>query len=119
MAGINGFTGLIGSFPRGTTVPLVFTLVDGAGAAIDVTDAYIYLKISTAEAGAPGDTEVTISPSDAVGGVFTGEITDTDSLALTAGTKYYDLKYLASDGKIYTFDQGKIAVYSTVNERIA
>ncbi len=119
MAGINGFTGLISNFPRGTTVPLRFDFVDADGVAIDITGSQVYVVISTSSAGTASDLELTFSPSDASGGIVTGDITDTQTLALTARTYYYSCKYVDSAGKAYTFDQGTLKIYAAVNERIA
>jgi len=116
---INDFNGYLGDFPRGTTVPVEFELVDADGVAIDVTDCSIYIMLSTSSSGEQAaDVETTISPSDPTNGIFTGDISDTDTLTLTPGTYYYSMKFINAAGKAYTFDQGKIKVFKSVNPRI-
>ena len=119
MSGLKGYPGYLSDFPRGTTVPIKFSLVDD-DVVIDVTSGKVYVGFSTTLPGtAPLDLEVEIDPLVAASGTFGGEITGTQSLTLTAGKTYYSIKFIDANDKPYTIDYGKIKILPAVNVRIA
>ena len=122
MANFSMWPNYLQSFPRGTTIPLKFTLSDPDGNAIDVTGGIVLLSFSTSYPGGATPTlEVEIEPlsGSESSGVLVGEITDTESLTLTAGTIYYSMKYIDSNDKAYTFDMNKIKILNEVSDRIS
>lgn len=118
MAGRNGFPGLVGDFPRGTTIPLTFTFKDPDGNPVDVTNCKVYFLLSLNEDGTPVAIESVMSAADPVNGVIYGEMSDSETLALTANKYYYSLKFIDAAGRAFVFDQGKVKVFEAVNPRV-
>ena len=117
MAGYKHFPGYLTDFPRGTTVPIRFTMQDEDEVAVDVTGGKVYLAFAYTLAGTVV-LEVEIDPLVAVNGTVAGEVTGTESLTLVAGNIYYSLKFIDTNDKPYTFDMGKIKILPAVNVRI-
>ncbi len=119
MTALHSFPGLLSDFPRGTTVPLRFDIVDTEGTAIDVTGGKVYLRISKRQDGDTADLIVELNPTTPAEGLFTGRISDTETLSLEHGEYFYSLKFIDSSDDTYTFDMGQIDVFICVHDRIA
>jgi hypothetical protein len=121
MPDFSQYPNLLENFPRGTTVPMRFRMVDPDGNVIDVTSGIVVLAFSTSYPGTATPTlEVEISPvsgSETLG-LFAGEISASDSLTLSAGSIYYDMKFIDLNDKPYTFDMNKIKILNEVSDRI-
>ena len=120
MADFSQYPGLLENFPRGTTVPIKFEMKDPDGVIVDVTGGKVFLAFSTSYPGTATPTlEVEIDPGDPTLGEFEGEITGTQSLTLTAGSIYYEFKFIDVNDKPYVFDMQKIKILNEVSDRIA
>ena len=122
MAGIDGQPGAsFRNFTRGETLSFTFSFkVDGV--AVDVTGWKIYIAFTSTldcqDATAP-DLEVVLLPTDAAGGIISGEVTDDETFALPKGEYYARAKYIKADDRAYMIDKARISVYACVNPRRA
>lgn len=119
MSGIDGFPGFLRDFTRGTTKDFTIRITKD-GAAVDITGAKFIVAFveELKEEQTPALRKEITSLTDPGNGETTGEITDTESLALTAGKWYYTVRYITSAGKTYVIDKGKIKLYEALIEDV-
>jgi len=90
---------------QGDDVELVMTFVDSDGDAVAITGGTIKLKISESLSDSNTDADFydgDVTITDGATGVATANITDADTKAMGVGSYYFQGRYIASDGKIYS-----------------
>lgn len=113
--GLNGFSGFLSDFVRGTTIDFQIVMSQD-GSPIELTGAKFYITFAQdLDTTTAPDLSITISTFSAPAtGVATGQITDTQTLALAAGVYYYSVRYVTSGGATYVIDFGTVEVFDCV-----
>jgi hypothetical protein len=119
MAGINGYPGFIGDFVRGTTKDFVIT-VSRDGVPVDITGSKFYISFAyDVNPNTPPELVIIIDPpTHPTEGKTIGQITDTETWSLNAGTVYYSVRYIDPTGQAYVIDMAKIKVNEAVSDQI-
>ncbi len=121
--GINNYDGSsFRCFTRGDTLPFSFAFLDEDGEVVDVTDWHLYVSFSSAlncsDPGCSGSglvVEVEIPVTDAVNGLFEGQINDEQTLSISCGLTYASIKYTNSNSHTHVIDMCQLEVYPNVN----
>lgn len=97
-----------------------FTITDSTGAAVDLSDlsdAQWTLKRHQSSTTATLSKVLDSGVSDASGstGIITVTLSDADTLSLTPGLYYYELRVEESDGTISTLAVGDFTLYPTID----
>ena len=120
MAGLNGYPGFISDILRGDTKDFVIE-ISRNGAAVDISGAkFVIVFKAEFDPEAPAIMTKTIDPpTDPTNGKTDGELTDTETLALSPGQLYYTVRYINPAGKAYVIDMGKIEVLQCLDKTIS
>ena len=122
VTGLDGHAGTsFVEFTRGETVPFTFQFMESDEVTpIDVTGYTIYiayaLSVDCDDLVLP-ELEVTILPTDALAGIMSGEMTDTESFGLASGNIYVSARYVKADGRTYVIDKAMHQIYNCINPR--
>lgn len=119
MTGINGFTGFISDFVRGTTKDF-FISIQRNGEIANITGCKFYVTFSKS-INPTQDVALEIiidPPTSPLTGETTGTITDTETFSLSAGIYYYSVRFVNSEGATYVIDMGQVKVYEAVSGRL-
>ena len=124
MKGIDEFSNkesIFDDFTKGTTLQFTLNFFENDGVTpLDVTDWEVWLAFSKKKDCNAPELEIQIPLINALGGIFSGDITDTETFTLDGDKKYYaSAKYIRNDGASFVFDKAKLKVYNCVNPRIA
>lgn len=113
---------VITEITRGSTERWTFRITM-EGVAQNITGWKFYLAISNTLDGLASTilVEIGADPTSPTTGIVVLTMTDSQSLALTAGRKYYDLKYSKpiGGGELWSIDSGVLEVFECVNPRVA
>jgi hypothetical protein len=119
MAGINGYPGFISDFVRGTTKDFIIS-ISRDGQPVDITGSKFYITFAYDQdpATAPALEIVIDPPTNPTEGKTLGEITDTDTWSLNAGSVYYSVRYINASGAAYVIDMAKIKVNEAISDQL-
>lgn len=119
--GINNYLGTsFRCFTKGDTLPFKFTFKNPDGSPIDVTGYQLWIYMSDKQAVPTTDPQtqnlvsVAIPITDAVNGVFSGTVTDTDTNTLPDGIAYAQAVYTNNAGESFIIDMAMLEVYPAV-----
>ena len=115
--GMNNYSGeLFRCFTKGDTLPFKFTFPAG----YDITDCQVWVVFSDVKAESPATEltqnllEVQIPITDLPGGVFSGEVSDSETHGLPAGITYGQIKFISASGQTRIMDMCTLEVYPTL-----
>ena len=115
------YPNVITEITRGSTEKWTFRITKG-GVAQDITGWKFYLALSDTISGVKSAilVEIGATPSSPSTGIVILSMTDSQTLALEAGRKYYEIKYSkpTGDGELWTVDMGPVTVFECVNPRV-
>lgn len=112
---INNYSGAsFRCFTAGDTLPFEFTLGNADGSYLDVTDWTIEIAISKELDSASG-LKVTIPLTDVTNGIFKGNISNTETGALTPGINYAIAKFITNTSEEYIIDMCLLEVYQNLD----
>lgn len=114
------YPNLIKEITRGSTEEWAFRFTRN-GVPENVTGWKLYLSFSTRRNGeVPDIGEFVFNPSNPASGLFTPKLTDSQTLAISAGILFYELKYgkPIGDGELRTVDQGTCRIFESGNPRV-
>lgn len=119
--GINNYSGkAFRCFTKGDTLPFRVSFKDADGNVPDVTDyeVWVYMSDQQAVDGVDPQTqnllEVQIPMTDLAGGVFEGNVSDTQTNSLPPGLVYAQLVYVDATGTSFIIDMALLEVYPAV-----
>jgi len=115
--GIDGGSGILSDFTRGTTKK--FTLTEDNG--LDITGGSFHVVFtSTREPEDPPLLELTVtSLSNPSSGIAEITIPASMTLDLNPGVCYYSIRFLDPSGGVWQVDKAKISIYQAFSEKVS
>jgi hypothetical protein len=125
--GINNFSGeVFKCFTKGDTLPFRFTLKNKDGSDLDITDwtAFVVITDLAAKEGVAVEDqnlieiEIPLVTQTDKGGIFEGEISDSETNGLTAGLNKAQAKYVTDAGATHYIDMCILEVYPNLTTTV-
>jgi hypothetical protein len=106
-------------FIQGQTIPIVITRkVNGVVSDVTGYKGYVYFS-KERNGGGDDDIEIELNPTATpTDGILSGELTDTQTLAMDATTWYYSFRYINPSGQTFVPFIGKVKILEGINPRI-